>query len=532
MAAGSIKAKDSLAVRLGLAVLSSILFRLSFPTPSLIPLAWIALAPLFWVCVRATPRRAAVAAGLSGLLVALLSLPGFRHLTWAAYLAPACVGAVYYAVVGAGISWASNRDGIPLIITAPTFWTAYEFLRSVIPVIKFPWLLAGQTQVSWTTLIQAADLGGVYLLSFLVILFNAYLASVALAWREPRRREKTIVLGWIPLGLVLVTLLYGVIRIRTIEVETGPKVALIQGNVPQAIKLDDQGQKMLQEYMNLTRRAIPEDPDLIVWPETMYPYPIDPAEMTEFSDPERKAYLGVRESLLRTARGRDISFLIGAIRAVGDDMRNSAYLFSPDGTILGRYDKIDLVPLGETIPFHKAWPALGKFISKNFLPEGFGSLEPGERVEIFELGRHKFAVSICYEISFPNLAREARAGGADFIVSISNDAWFEDGAELDLAKDQAIFRAVENRIGIARAANTGISSFVDPIGRSRIFTDRGKRKQVAGVLARRITTSSSTTVYTKIGDLFAWLMVAGSALILLPIGRLRKTRPEDEGKPA
>ncbi|MCZ6601778.1 MAG: apolipoprotein N-acyltransferase [Planctomycetota bacterium] len=527
------KAKDSLGVRLGLAVLSSILFRLSFPSPSMIPLAWVALAPLFWVCVRATPRRAAVAAGLSGLLVALLSLPGFRHLTWAAYLAPACVGAVYYAVVGAGISWASSRREIPLIIMAPTFWTAYEFLRSVIPVIKFPWLLAGQTQVSWTTLIQAADLGGVYLLSFLVVLSNAYLASVALAWGERRRREKTIVLGWIPLGLVLVTLLYGVIRIRSIEVVPGPKVALIQGNVPQAIKMmDDQGQKMLQEYMQLTRRAIQEDPDLIVWPETMYPYAIDPAEMTEFSHPEKKLYLGVRESLLRTAQGRDISYLIGALRAVGDDMWNSAYLFSPDGTILGRYDKIDLVPLGETIPFHKAWPALGKFIGKHFLPEGFGSLEPGEKVEIFEIDRHKFAVSICYEISFPNLAREARAGGADFIVSISNDAWFEDGAELDLAKDHAIFRAVENRTGIARAANTGISSFVDPIGRSEIFTDRGKRKQVAGVLVRRISTSSSTTMYTKIGDLFAWLMVGGSVLILLPVGRLRKTRPGDEGKRA
>lgn len=519
----------SILTYLGLSLLSTILFRLSLPPTSLSPVAWVALAPLFWVLARQRPRIAALAAAPAGALIALVSVSGFRHLTWAAYFSPAILGAIYYALVGAAISWAARRRGIPLILAAPMIWTAYEFLRSVVPMAKFPWLLAGQTQVGWIPMIQILDLGGVYLLTFVIATSNAYLAQAALEWRDPARRRKTLFLAALPVGLIAATLVYGVIRIRTIEVVPGPKIALIQGNIPQEIKLSGQAWQMFQDYRRLSEGSLREAPSLIAWPETMYPWVFHPDEW-ERVDPEARPDLEkVREMLFEVARRGNARLVIGALRTVSENTTNSAYYISETGEFLGRYDKIDLVPLGEMVPFEQAWPALGDFVRQHILPPGYGDLSPGDEIPIFELQGSRFAISICYEISFASLARRAREEGADFLVSISNDAWFKDGAELDMAKDQAIFRAVENRMGIARAANTGISSFVDPVGRSEILVRDGRRKQVEGILVRQVTTSSNTSLYSKIGDLFAWVMVVGSALILLPLNRLGRSRPPAQG---
>lgn len=513
----------------GLALLSTLLFRLAFPEPSLFPLAWVALAPLFWVAARETPLRAAASLAGAGLTMALLSLSGFRHLTWAAYLTPAFIGMGYYALVGAGLSWAVRRRGVPLILAAPILWTAYEYLRSVVPVIKFPWLLAGQTQVPWLQVIQAADLGGVYLLTFVMAVANAAVAQAALEWKMPFRRTKILLLGGLPVGLILACHIYGVIRIRTIRMEEGPTVALVQGNIPQEIKLTGQGRRMMEEYFTLSMRCLKDQPDLLVWPETMYPWPLMEEEWQGEPETSRRFYRGERDRLLGIARRGKTHLLIGALRKVGEEMRNSAYHISERGEFLGRYDKIDLVPLGESIPFAQGWPAFGRFLKENFLPKGFGSLKPGTELPIFEVQGSRFAVSICYEISFAGLAREARRKGAEFFVSISNDAWFKQGPEMDFAKDQAIFRAVENRVGIARAANTGISSFVDPVGRSHLLTRGGRRKEIEGTLVREIRTSTQMSLYCRWGDLFAWVILGGCALILLPFKRLRWLRKERPG---
>lgn len=522
MGKGSRRRKGLLRL-LGLSILSTILFRLSFPAPSLGFLGWAALAPLFWISAATTMPRAALCSGLSGLLVVLLSLWGFHNLTWAAYVAPALLGMIYYAAMGAAISWCCARRGLSLLLVAPPLWTSYEYIRSVVPVIKFPWLLAGHTQVGVLEIIQVVDLGGVYLLSFVVVFFNATLAQGARDWGVPARRRKVLILGLLPLGLVAACWLYGAIRIRTIQMAPGPTIALVQGNIPQEIKLRGQGQAMMTEYLLLSEQCIQEDPSLLVWPETMYPWPLADEEIREEEAPElRRFFEKERDKLVSIARRGKTRLLIGALRRTGNEMRNSAHYISWEGEVLGRYDKIDLVPLGEAIPFDRSWPALGKLIRTTFLPKGFGSLSPGDEIPIFEIDGSRFAASICYEISFAGLARQARLEGADFFVSISNDAWFKNGAELDLAKDQAIFRAVENRVGIARAANTGISSFVDPLGRSEILTREGKRKQVRGTLTREILISPNRTVYSRVGDLFAWAAILASILILLPLKRLQR----------
>jgi apolipoprotein N-acyltransferase len=190
---------------------------------------------------------------------------------------------IYYAAVGVGISWAVRRRGLSLLVVAPPIWVAYEFIRSVVPVIKFPWLLAGHTQVGWLPMIQVLDLGGVYLLSFVVVVANAYVAQAVLEWGQPARRRRLAALGSIPAGLILVSLLYGVVRIRTIQVEPGPRVCLVQGNIPQEIKLTGQAGAMLREYLRLSEEGIREGPSLLVWPETMYPVPLLEEEWRGYS---------------------------------------------------------------------------------------------------------------------------------------------------------------------------------------------------------------------------------------------------------
>ena len=512
-------------VLLAVSLVSSFLYFLSFRPASLGPLGWVALAPLFWAMAEATPRRAASISACSGLLFGLLCLPSFRYLTIAAYLAPAVLAAGYYALVGMGVSYATSRRCLPLPLVAPPFWIAYEYIRSTVPGIKFPWLLAGQSQVEWLTVIQVLDIGGVYLLSFVVVLLNAAIAHAVRAWRDPERRKGVYASFGVSIALVGATLLYGTIRVRTIEVAAGPKVGIVQGNIPQGIKLSSPGQRMLGEYLHLSQQILSERPSLIVWPETMYPWRLQPDEWDGFSPDEQAELARARNSLLEIARQGDARLLIGALSYSGDEMHNTAYFISEKGETLGRYDKIDLVPLGEFIPLERVIPPLATFIRNNFLPPGFGRMTPGEEIPLFEHEGFRFSVSICYEISFAWHSREARARGADFLVSISNDGWFRDGPELDMARDQAVFRAVENRVGIARAANTGISSFVEPTGHSEILTDRsGRRKEISGTLVRRMAVSPNRTVYLAIGDLFAWIVLIASIFILLPLNRLRKGR--------
>ena len=182
---------------------STILFHLSFPPVAAGLLGWVALAPLLLAFATTSRRRAALGGALAGLVMALLSLSGFRHLTYAAYIAPAIVAAGYYAIVGAAISHLVRRRGLSLLWAAPPIWAAYEFIRAVIPVIKFPWLLAGQTQVGWLGIIQVADLGGVYVISFIVMVTNAWIAQAILDRGNPMRWKRHLKLVAYPSLLIV-----------------------------------------------------------------------------------------------------------------------------------------------------------------------------------------------------------------------------------------------------------------------------------------------------------------------------------------
>jgi apolipoprotein N-acyltransferase len=194
---------------------------------------------------------------------------------------------------------------------------------------------------------------------------------------------------------------------------------------------------------------------------------------------------------------------------------NSAFLISADGQILDRYDKIHLVPFGEYIPLKH----ILKFLDK--LVVGIGDFFPGNAPEVLQGPGGRFGVVICFEVIFPDLVRRFVDLGADYMVTITNDAWFGRSSAPYQHFGMVVFRAVENRVYFARAANTGISGFIDPFGRivhqSNIFTEEA--------LTGEIQTGGPRTFYTGYGNLFGYACVI--LALFSPVFAGRSPNPPD-----
>jgi len=288
-------------------------------------------------------------------------------------------------------------------------------------------------------------------------------------------------------------------------------VAVTQGNIDQSIKWDESFQKQtLKIYERLSLRVAQERPDLIIWPETATPFFFQDAKEYQplvLNIPrETGAYL-LFGSPSYTVKGQKVSHY------------NSTYLISPGGEIVGKYDKIHLVPFGEYVPLKDLLFFMGS------LGEGIGDFKSGKEATLLSLPQARFGVVICFEIIFPDLCRQFVRRGADFLVTLTNDAWFRRTSAPYQHMAIATFRAVENRVFIARAANTGISGFIDPKGKimnhGGIFTE--------DALNGTIRRMNEKTFYTLYGDVFAWVCVA-TTVFALGAAILRKGRQKGEGR--
>jgi len=291
-------------------------------------------------------------------------------------------------------------------------------------------------------------------------------------------------------------LLYGRHRLQTVVTKNGPRVAVIQGNIPQDVKnvlTIENLVEIFAGHLALTDRAqkVSEPPDLVIWPETMAPYggldPIEPGVLEE-ADIERLTERQLFQRLCvmhLTPRQRWSDLLISSVCVLGDKdhpiLHNSAYLL-PRGKRGAefRYDKIHLVPFGEYVPMK----GLIGWIVAPLIPYEHG-VTPGAGPKLFECKGWRFAPTICYEDAFPGLVADFARGPEkmDFIVNVTNEGWFKDGIELDQHLAIAVFRAIECRAGFIRAANTGISAFINPTGQilSKLEVD-GRDREVSGVL--------------------------------------------------
>jgi apolipoprotein N-acyltransferase len=496
---------------LTLAFLSGILLVLIFPKFNLSFLAWVALVPLF----LAVEGRNLKESFNLGFLAGLTSFVGILYwifptvvtsgesklLASVSLLFLSSYLSIYYGLFCLIFRYASlkiNRYMLSLLF-APALWVSLELLRAYL-FSGFPWALLGYSQWSFTPMIQISEFTGVYGVSFLVVMVNGVLMQAGRSFmfsgkeEVPFKAKLKISASLLAVAMLVFMscLAYGLITISRKSLGTSGnfpdeksmvKVALLQGNIDQYMKWDKKYEQLIMEtYGELAQMASRENPQLIIWPETALP-----------------GYLKREKDLQRWVEkvvGQTNAYhIIGSPEYREGAYYNAAFLISPQGEILGEYDKIHLVPFGEIVPFR---PILSRFIG---VLNELGDFSPSRERKLLRTPFGRFAVLICWEGIFPQLVRKFVKDGADYIVNITNDAWFLKTAAPFQHFVVSIFRAVENRVSIIRVANTGVSVFIDPYGRITKKTEIFKKDYLTSYVSRRI----HQTFYTNYGDIFACL---------------------------
>jgi apolipoprotein N-acyltransferase len=440
-----------------------------------------------------------------------------------------------------------------------------EYLRAYL-FTGASWYYLAHTQYRWLELIQISDLVGAYGVSFIVMSGSAALAGVLPArWLSPNSeiemhvrqgstadetgtqvaaprgvRFRGALAVCYSLTLVAACLIYGYVRRGQAQFHEGPRIALIQGNFTSAVKDDpSEASSIFNRHYMLTGAAVKYQPDLIIWPETMYRDPLFLAS-PNLSDadllraaPRIPPYAWKRSQVpqqlhdLSLQAGAGLIFGIDTLAADGETLRhfNSAVLAVPSSSNLRRYDKIHPMIFGEYIPLKDFIPVL-----KAFVPYGAGfGIDAGDRAVAFDYKQWRLAPSICFEDTIPHLMRTLvsklnnAAGGAkpvDCLVNVTNDGWFHGSSGLDQHLITALFRCVELRKPLVRAANTGISAVIDGDGlvvEPEVFLDADDKgrtsmrdpktgrwnRQLNAVLIDSIPLDNRTSYYLRYGDWFA-----------------------------
>ncbi|MFH1798926.1 MAG: apolipoprotein N-acyltransferase [Candidatus Omnitrophota bacterium] len=482
-----------------LAIFSGILAFLAFPPFEYSFLAWIFLIPLLFLVKKARGVKSAFfysyIAGIvffSVLLIWLVnvSVPGMVILV--------LVLALFYGLFGLTAKYVFNKPTNILIL--PFIWCVLEFVRSHL-FTGFPWALLAYSQYKNLSLIQIADISGAYGVSFLVVCFNVALFSLF------TRARKKLVYMLAVLMLLIISTVYGRDKLDA-DCERGSlRASVIQANIPQNYKWDVSfAEEIIKEYCELTQKAVEDGPNLIVWPETSYPYLLGESNFAE--------------EINTLAEEKGIPILFGAVYEKDNKFYNSAFLTKGGEKSDYIYHKTHLVPFGEYVPFKKCLSFLKKYIDKpigdfergrefTLFPLKNTTIVSGEGIRTRQTDFYKFGVLICFEDIFPYVTRNFAARGADFVINITNDAWFGKSAASRQHLQASVFRAVENRLPVIRSANTGISCFIDSSGRitSKVETD-GSEIFVAGYKTDFIHIyPGGKTYYTLYGDIFVYFCI-------------------------
>jgi len=516
------------------------------PGGQLTVLAYFALAP-FLVAVEGATPRARFGLGV----VAALSY--YTTAIWWVFVAMHSFGGIptglaipiLYLLLGYmsvywGLSLVLDHDirsrfpRWPQWLVLPPVFAGFELVRNYL-FSGFPWGNLGYLLVRDSGEAQWASLFGVYGLAYIVILTNS---AVAALWRGDGRKWALVATAC----ALIVPRLYGLAE-QALSAPHGPatlKVALVQGNIDQKIKNAAKGGQMsaqeyrdfvLGRYLPLSREADAQGVDLIIWPEASFPgsLPLHPTQFPDVLGPPFRAEL-----------------LIGGVTAGRQNGRllltNSGFAIGANREVLGEYDKHHLVPFGEYVPLEKS---LNLPIHK-VVPD-IGFFDPGESLNLINVqgSSARFGPMICFDAIFPEIGVELSRQGPDFLVNITNDAWYGFSSASYQFLSMVALRAIETGKPIARAANTGISAFIDrhgnilqhlPIGLvdtddTDVATDRAVPPQM---LIAEVPLTQGSTPYVVIGDTFAYLCVLGSlAAWLLAKRFFRGSAPESQaGKKA
>jgi apolipoprotein N-acyltransferase len=447
-------------------------------------LGWIALVPLLTL-VRLRCRFRYLSAYASGLIFFTAALQWMRvadarmYVTWIA-LAIYC--AMYFPFALLFLRLLDRIPGLPLTVSLPVVWTAVEWVRSTF-ITGFGWYMLAHTQHDHLTVIQISDITGAYGVTFLIAAVNGLIFEVLWQWRPLRRwlgdsadqpspRWSLIGQAVVVVPLLSGTLGYGWYRLSQDHFLAGPRVALVQANLDQRLRIEamvegDASRKVMDHYVYLSDAAVDLRPDLIVWPETSSPYTWE-----EKADGEVLPYSkGLADLFAQRWQTNLLLGVNGSVFLDGQRSRrtNSAVLIDPHGQAHGRYDKMHLVVFGEYVPLRDWLPFMNKLAPYDF----DYSVWPGTTFTRFPLswgGRElRFGVVICFEDTDPDLSRPYAGGDGqadvNFLLNISNDGWFDGTSEHDEHLAICRFRAVECRRAVGRSVNMGISAIIDSNGR-------------------------------------------------------------------
>ncbi|MFZ2490800.1 MAG: apolipoprotein N-acyltransferase [Thermoanaerobaculia bacterium] len=483
--------------RILLSILSGVLFALAFPPYGYAFLAFVALIPLLFAVVRTPGRREAFLLGWLSQTVAWLLMVPFviRAMTHYGGL-PRPLGVLLYVVMALILGFYGGvfalvvrviQPGIRFVtwLTVPLAWAALEYARTYL-LGGFAWNLLATSIADYTPLVQLARAAGPYFLGALMI----FPATVVVWWvtQKPPAIAKVIVTGI--LGIIALvwwgTGLVGSKLIARPNATAPVTVALLQPNISQEMRWDAENTAAIfRKMIDMSFEAARRGANVIVWPESTVP----------LSYTETELYRTAIEDL---SRRQNVDIILGSVAT--DPSRpgaiwNSAFLAS-GGTTVGHYDKIRLVPFGEYVPMRRVL-----FFAKKFV-RAVGTFEVGTNDRPLA-GRFSYGPAICYEIVFPQITRTQVRNGADVLVTITNDAWYDGTAAPAQHLLQARLRAVEDDRYLLRAATTGISAVIDPIGRVVESLPMGRE----GMILARVQPRSSKTGYVRFGDWFAWLAI-------------------------
>lgn len=486
-----------------LVILSAALLSLPFINARLWVFAWFGFVPLFTVILGGSKAKAFWSAFLTGVFFWSFTIYWLIHVTLLGLAPLVLYLALYFGIFGLIVSRHKLLLTPYYLFLVPSVWVILEYVRSYL-FTGFPWALLGYSQYLNLPAIQISDITGAWGVSFLVVMVNILLFKVIGNRLRVTGKGKGVFKkthGYLLPYIFLITAFgYGFYRLHLspATVRLSPmKISVVQGNIPQELKWDVLARDfILRRYADLTILAAKDNPDLIIWPEAASPCLLG-------EDPE---CFNIITDLARKAK---TPLLSGVVTRENELFYNSAILISRRGEIVKRYDKVHLVPFGEYIPLKKVLPFLQTIVP-------IGDINRGEEFTVFTQSAKeskqdvfRFSVLICFEDLFPEISREFINRGADFLVNITNDAWYKKTAAPYQHLAASVFRAVENRVFLVRSANTGVSGFISPSGKLIYLVRDNKNRNIfiEGFSTQDIFTGGrKATFYNLHGEYFIFLL--------------------------
>jgi apolipoprotein N-acyltransferase len=491
-----------------LAILSGLLFAWSFPSVAQGWLAFVALAPLLVAIVRAKSTRHAFVLGWAAQTTAwLVMVPWvvrvmshYGGLPYAAGVAIFIAMSLYLGLYGALFAAIVHRLRLGMAflpwLLVPLTWAAIEYARTYL-LSGFPWNLVATAIVDYPSLIQIDRFAGPYFVGALVL----FPATVAAWWitQRPTGIARVFVVG----SLCIVLLVWWGTGLVASKLNARPNAsepmtaALLQPNITQQMRWDESNVVTIyQRMIAMTEDAARNGAKIVIWPESTVPLSYTE---TDF----------FRASIEELSKRHNIDIILGSVAtdpARSTRLWNSAFLVS-NGTTIGHYDKIRLVPFGEYVPLRRVLFFAEKLV------RAVGEFEFGTNEHPL-VGKVAYGPAICYEIVYPQITRTQVRNGASVIVTITNDAWYDGTSAPAQHLAQARLRAVEDDRYLLRAATTGISAFVDPTGRMLESIPMGRD----GIIYAKFQARKTITPYVRFGDWFAWM---ACAVVLIGLIRRR-----------